>query len=338
MVRFTWVSVVWLAISFPVLGAVPNGTTYHAGSEIKFGGKGGWDYLSLDASSHRLFVSHFDRIVVIDTETEKVVKEILDTPGVHGIALATDLKKAFSSNGKEAKVSVIDLGTLETKAKITVREKPDSIVYDSVAKEVYVFNGISQSVSIIDANSEKLITTLPMPGKPEFSVSDPPAGKIFVNIEDKNSIAAIDTRTHKISAVWPLQNCESPSGLALDSANHRLFSVCENAKMVMVDSKTGATLGAVPTGEGTDGVSFDPGTLLAFSSNGKSGTVTIAHEDTPGNLAVVKNLKTKVGARTITIDPDTHKIYLPAAELLPAKNGERPQPVEGTQKIFVFSP
>jgi len=312
--------------------------SYHSAGEIPMGGEGGWDDLSADPAGHRLFISHSDRVVVVDTQEKKVIREITGTSGVHAIALALPLGKAFSSNGKEGTVGVIDLVSLTIKQKIKVEENPDAIVYEPKHQHVYAFNGRSKSVSIIDAKEEKVLRTVSLPGKPEFAVVDPDLHRIFVNIEDKNSILAFDTDTQAIAATWPLENCESPSGIAIDVKNHRLFSVCENEKMVMVDSVLGKTLASVPTGKGTDGAAFDPVSMLAFSPNGKSGTLTVVKEETPERMVVVENLKTQLGARTMTIDPSTHRIYLPTAEFATAEKGARPKPVKGTQKILVYEP
>ncbi len=312
--------------------------SYRSDTEIPFGGNGGWDDLSIDPESHRLFLSHSDRVVVIDTTTNKVIKEITDTPGIHGIALAPRLKKAFSSNGKEGKVSVIDLNALTTKSKIAVGENPDAILFEPKHEEVYAFNGKSHSVSIIDAKSERVVATVSLPGKPEFAAVDPDSNRVFVNIEDKNSIVALDTTTHTVQAVWTLDGCESPSGIAIDRKNHRLFSVCENEKMVMIDSVMGRTIASVPTGQGTDGAGFDPALMLAFSSNGKSGTVTVAREQELEKLVVVQTIKTQLGTRTMTLNPKDHRLYLPTAEFQPNKKGERPKPLDGSQKVLVFKP
>lgn len=311
---------------------------YHAISEIPIQGQGGWDYLSINPDSHHLFVSHSDRISVVDTEKNKLVKEIPDTPGVHGIALALDLKKAFSSNGKEGKVSVIDLNTLTTKGKITVGENPDAIVYEPIMQEVYVFNGRSKTVSVIDAKTERVIATIRLSGKPEFAVVDPKNHRIFVNIEDRNAITTLDTQNHSVVATWPLEHCDSPTGMAIDIENHRLFSVCENQQMVMVDSIKGRTVASVPIGKGADGVVFDSTLQIVFSSNGGSGTVTLVREQTPEKLVVLQNLRTHEGARTIALDPKSHRIYLPTAEFQPIQKGKRPKVMEGTQKVLVYGP
>jgi YVTN family beta-propeller protein len=327
-----------LGVTASAQGELSKDISYQAGGEILIGGQGGWDDLNVDPISHRLFVSHSDRVVVIDTNKDAVITEIRDTPGVHGIAIAHDLKKAFSSNGKENKVSVINLETLATQSKIQVGENPDAIVYEPSNQEVYAFNGRSHSVSVIDAKSEKVTTTISLPGKPEFAAIDPVVHRVFVNIEDKNSIVAIDTKTHQVAATWILEGCESPSGLAIDPKNHRLFSACENQKMVMVDSETGRMITSMPTGEGTDGAAFDSSLGLVFSPNGKSGTITIAREKSPDQLVVIQTLKSRVGARTMTLSPADHRIYLPTAEFQPAVKGARLKPVDGSQKVLVFAP
>ncbi len=338
-------SIFGVGVSLAVSGLVttpahasPPPPAYHADQEIIFGGVGGWDDLSVDPASARIFLSHADRVVVFDTEKSAVIKEILDTPGVHGIALAPDLKKAWSSNGKENKVSVIDLVTLTTRSKISVGENPDAIVYEPGHHEVYAFNGRSRSASIIDARADQVAATLPLPGKPEFAVADPEAHRVFVNIEDKNSIVAIDTENHKIAATWPLRGCESPSGIALDRQNHRLFSACENEVMAVTDSVRGTIVAIITTGPGTDGAAFDPESGLAFSPNGKSGTLTVIHEDSPDHYRVVQTVSTHEGARTRVLTPRTHRVYLPTADFQAAKPGERPKPVDGSQKLLVFKP
>lgn len=311
---------------------------YHSAGIILIKGQGGWDALSIDPASHLLFVSHSDRVVVIDTRKNQVIREILDTPGVHGIALAPDLNRAFSSNGQASTVSVIDLQSFKTRTKIKVGQKPDAIVYEPRSHEVYAFNGDSHSVSVIDAKAERVVTTVDLPGSPEFAVVDAARHQIFVNIEDKDSVAAIDTVTHKVSVMWEIEGCTGPSGIALDAENQRIFSVCENQKMVMLDATNGKSLASVPTGEGTDGADFDPASGLAFSSNGKSGTITVAKETSPEHLAVVQTVQTQRGARTLVLNPQDHRLYLPTADFHPAEAGSRPTPVDGSQRVLIFEP
>src|SRR5436190_9194962 len=245
-----------------IAGGVAFGTLraqegpYRLVTAIPIGGEGGWDYLTVDAPAHRLYVSHATKIVVVDTESNKVVGEIADTPGVHGIALAPELGRGFSSNGRENKVSIIDLKTLKTIQKIATGENPDAILYDPARKEVYAFNGRGKSATVIDAQKGTVIATIPLEGKPEFAQADPKTGKIFVNIEDLNSIKVIDAAKHTVAAMWPIAPGEAASGMAIDLANHRLFIGCENKLMLMIDNTNGSIVYSVPIGEGVDANAF----------------------------------------------------------------------------------
>jgi len=330
--------IVLVFTSHSSLASPPTPTQFRSLGEIQIKGLGGWDDLSLDSANHLLFVSHSDRVVVIDISKNKVIKEITGTQGVHGIAIASELGKAFSSNGKDNSVGIIQLDSLNLKAKIAVGENPDAILYDPGKKEVYVFNGRSKTASIINALTEKVVATLSLPGKPEFTAVDSEAKRVYVNIEDKNSIVAIDTEKHRIASDWKIEHCESPSGLAIDVSRHRLFTVCENSKMVMLDSTTGKNLATIETGEGTDGAAFDPELQLVFSPNGKSATITIVRETSNDTLTLVQSLPSVLGARTITIDPAHHKIYLPTADLRQVDGQSRPRPVDGTQRVLVYGP
>src|SRR5438445_78540 len=311
---------------------------YRFAREIPIGGEGGWDYLSVDPAAHRLYVSHATKVVVIDTQADKVVGEIADTPGVHGFAIAADLGRGFSSNGRENKVSIVDLKTLKTIQKVETAENPDAIIYEPARKEVWAFNGRGKSATVIDAQSGKAVATIPLEGKPEFAQADSKAGKVYVNIEDQNAIKVIDTAKHTVSATWPIAPGESASGMAIDLDTHRLFIGCDNKLMLMIDSANGSVVYSVPIGDGVDSNWFDPGTKLAFSSNGGAGTVTVAHEESPSVLKVVQTLKTARGARTMTLDPVTHTIYLAATDYEPQAPGskERPKAVPGTFRILVY--
>jgi len=311
---------------------------YRFAREIPIGGEGGWDYLSVDPAAHRLYVSHATKVVVIDTQAAKVVGEIPDTPGVHGFAIAADLGRGFSSNGRENKVNIVDLKTLKTLQKVDTAENPDAIIYEPAHREVYAFNGRGKSATVIDAQSGKVVATIPLEGKPEFAQADPKAGKVYVNIEDMNAIKVIDTAKHAVTATWPIAPGESASGMAIDLDNHRLFIGCDNKLMLMIDATNGGVVYSVPIGEGVDSNWFDPATKLAFSSNGGAGTVTIAHEDSPSVLKVVQTLKTVRGARTMALDPSTHTIYLAATDYEPQAAGskERPKAVAGTFRVLVY--
>src|SRR5437667_5834050 len=322
--------------SFGILHAQEG--PYRLTREILVGGDGGWDYLSVDAAAHRLYVSHATKIVVIDTQANKVVGELVDTPGGHGFAVAAELGRGFSSNGRENKVSIVDLNTLKTIQKVDTGENPDAIMYEPARKEVYAFNGRGHSATVIDAQSGKVIATIPLEGKPEFAQADSKAGKVYVNIEDQNAIKVIDTAKHAVSATWPIAPGESASGMAIDVANHRLFIGCDNKLMLMVDTASGPVVYSVPIGDGVDSNWFDPSTKLVFSLNGGAGTVTVAREESTSVLKVIQTLKTARGARTMALDPTMHTIYLAATDYEPQAAGskDRPKTVAGTFRVLVY--
>ena len=322
--------------------AADKAPAYHLVKEIPIAGDTGWDYLSIDAEARRLYVTHGTHIVVVDIDSDAVVGDIADTPGVHGFAVAHGLGKGFSSNGAESKVSVVDLKTLATLTKVDTAEGPDAILYEPGRDEVYAYDGKAHAATVIAATSGKVVATLPLPGKPEFSVADSTAGRVLVNIEDKDEVVAIDTRTHQITNTWSIAPGASASGMAIDSEHHRLFLGCENRLMLMMDSTTGKILASVPIDTGVDANAFDAGTQLAFSSNG-AGTVTIAHEDSPSKLSVIQTLQTQASARTMALDPRTHRIYLSAAtfqpETAPQPEGRRRRAtVPGSFKVLVYAP
>jgi DNA-binding beta-propeller fold protein YncE len=313
---------------------------YRAVTEIPVGREGGWDYLAEDVVSRRLYVTHATRVVVIDMDTNEVVGEIPELPGVHGFAVAHDLGLGFASNGRENTIAIVDLNTLEVLGRVDTGDNPDGILFVPGFDEVYAFNGRGHSATVMNARTGEVVATIPLPGKPEFAVFDPEARRIYNNIEDTNEIAVIDAATHELVALWPIAPGEEASGLAIDLANHRLFAVCGNALMVVVDSESGAVVASVPIGDGSDAARFDPGTQLAFSSNGE-GTVTVVHEDSPTSFSVVQTLTTQRSARTMTLDPSTHRIYLSAAQYedQPADSTgapQRPRMVPGTFEVLVF--
>ena len=311
---------------------------YHAGKEIPIGGEGGWDYLTIDSAAHRLYVSHGTHAVVIDTQSNAVVGDIPDTPGIHGVAIAADLGRGFTSNGRENKAGIFDLKTLKLIQKVDTGENPDAILYEPAKKEIYTMNGRGKSATVIDAQTGKVVATVPLEGKPESAQADSKAGKVYINMEDLNSIKVIDTATHTVTATWPAAPCEAATGMAFDAATHRLFLGCDNKLMVMVDSTTGSVVYSVPVGAGVDSTWFDPTTRLAFTSNGGAGTVTVAHEDSPSLLKVVQTLKTRPGARTMALDPATHTIYLAATDYEPQPAGSkgRAKAVVGTFRVLTY--
>jgi len=300
-------------------------SNYRIVNKIHIDGNGGWDYITMDEAASRLYVSHGNEMNVVDITTNKVIGTIPDTKGVHGIALAKDLDKGFISNGRDTSVTIIDLKTLKFIAKVKVTgNNPDAIIYDSLSHKVFTFNGRSSNSTVIDAKTNKVIGTIKLTGKPEFPVNDL-AGKIYVNIEDKNSISVINVNTLKVEHTWSVVPGESPSGLAIDLKNKRLFSVCENKLMVVVDYLTGKVITTLKIGEGVDGVSFDPGLNRAYSSNGE-GTMTVVQEKDANTFTVLENVPTQKGARTITVNTKTHKLYLPTAEYgeAPAATAQSP--------------
>jgi DNA-binding beta-propeller fold protein YncE len=325
----------WLAAGGNVLG---QDGPYRAGKVIEVGGEGGWDYLSIDPAAHRLYVSHATHVVVIDTTTAKVVGDIPDTPGVHGFAIAAELGRGFASNGRENKAAIVDLKTLKLIQKVDTGENPDAILFEPGRKEVYTMNGRGKSSTVFDAQTGKVVATIPLEGKPEFAQADVKAGKVYINIEDMNAIQVIDTATHKVTATWPIAPGEAATGMAFDPVTHRLFIGCDNKLMLMLDSTTGKVVYSVPVGEGVDSTWFDPATKLAFTSNGESGTVTVAREESPTLLKVVQTLKTRPGARTMAVDPTTHTLYLAATdyEPQPASSKARPKPIVGTFRVLTY--
>ena len=315
-----------LVICLSTIGNAQNSPGYHLVKKIAVGGEGGWDYITFDAQSHRLFASHGTNVVVISTDSDKIVGEIPKTEGVHGIAVANEFGRCFVSNGRTSTVSIVDLKTLKLLDTVSVGKNPDAILYDAFSRRVFVFNGRSNDATILDAEKGTVVSTLPLGGKPEFSVTDG-KGRIFVNIEDKSEIAVIDAKELKILSRWPIKPGEEPSGLAIDVEHHRLFSVCGNKLMAVVDADNGKVIASLPIGDRVDGCAFDPGAGLAFSSNGE-GTVTVVREESPDKFSVLETVATQIGARTITVDPKTHTLYLPTAEFgpAPAPTQERPHP------------
>src|SRR4029079_10779632 len=314
---------------------------YQFATEISIGGEGGWDILTIDSGARRLYLSHASKVVVVDLVGNTVVGEIADTPGVHAFVAAPELRRGFSSNGKESKSSVVDLTTLKTTSKIDTGPNPDAIVYEPRHGEVYVFNHTGNSVTVINAKVATVSATIPLGGNPEFAVVDETAGRVYCNIEDKSEVAVIDADKHEVVARWSLSPGEGPTGIALDATHHRLFSGCHNKMMVMLDTESGKVLGNVPIGAGVDGCAFDEATQLAFASCG-DGTTTIAKEEAPNKLSVLQVLKTERGARTMALDARTHRIYLPTAQFAPAPSPSpgaspaRPSIVPNTLKVLVY--
>ncbi|PYL09271.1 MAG: YVTN family beta-propeller domain-containing protein [Verrucomicrobia bacterium] len=312
-------------------------------NEIPIGGEGGWDILTIDSAASRLYLSHATKVVVVDLNKNAIAGEIADTPGVHAFMPVPELQRGFSSNGKESKSSIVDLATLKTLSKIETGQNPDAIAYEPQRGEVYIFNHTGNSVTVIDAKQAKVVATIPLGGGPEFAVADANAGRVYCNVEDKSEVAVIDAAKHEVISRWPVAPGTEPSGIALNATRHRLFATCHNKMMAMLDTETGKVIATVPIGAGVDGCAFDEATQLAFASCG-DGTTTIAKEEAPDKLTVVQTLKTERGARTMALDPKTHRIYLPTAQFQPAPSPTpgasptRPTVVPNTLKLLVYGP
>jgi DNA-binding beta-propeller fold protein YncE len=300
---------------------------YHVVKTYKLGGEGGWDYLLADPDMHRLYISRGTHVVVIDADTGKSVGDIADTPGVHGIAIAPELGRGFTSNGREGTVSIFDIKTLATSNKVKVGgENPDAIIYDPATKRVFTFNGRSHDSTAIDAATGKVLGMIKLDGKPEFAASDG-KGEVFVNIEDKSELTAIDANKLEVKNTWPLDPCEEPSGLSMDRDHRRLFAGCDNKMMAVVDADSGKVLATPAIGEGVDATRYDPGTGLAFASCGE-GVLTVIKEDSPGKFSVVENVPTQRGARTMALNTKTHTVYTVTATFgpPPAPSADNPRP------------
>jgi YVTN family beta-propeller protein len=325
------------------IGPAALAQQYQLQTEIPIGGEGGWDILTIDSATRRLYLSHATKVVVIDLNKNTVLGEIADTPGVHGFLAVPEVQRGFSTNGKENKSSVVDLKTLRTVSKIDTGESPDAIVYDSKHGEVYIFNHRGNSVTVLNAKTSNVTATISLGGGPEFAAVEPAADRVYVNLEDKSEVVAIDTAKHEVVAHWPLSPGEEPSGIALDAAHHRLFSTCHNKMMTMLDTQSGKVVGTTAIGTGVDGAAFDDATQLVFASCGE-GVTNIVKEETPEKLRAVQTLKTERGARTMAIDPKTHRIYLPTAQFQPPPSPSpgasptRPTIVPNTLKLLVYGP
>ena len=325
-----------LVYSTNVFAAGPG---YHVINKLQLGGEGGWDYLTVDSTARRLYISRGTHVMVVDIDAGKLVGDIPDTPGVHGIAIAPELNRGFISNGKANTATIFDLKTLKVIGHVKTGDNPDAILYDPATKRVLTFNGRSKNATVFDASSGKILAVIPLKGKPEFAATDG-KGKIFVNIEDTNEVAVIDGRKLIVLKSYSLKPNEEPTGMAIDSEHHRVFSGCHNRVMTVLDTKSGKLVASVPIGAGVDANGYDPGTGLVFSSNG-DGTLTVIKETSPNKFEVVETIPTQKGSRTMALDTVTHKVFLPAAQftLPPASAPEaskaRPTMVRDSFELLV---
>ncbi|HXY07863.1 MAG TPA: YncE family protein [Terriglobales bacterium] len=275
-------------------------------------GQGSFDYLTVDEAARRLYVSHGTQVEVLDIDSLSVIGNIPKTPGVHGIALAPELGRGFVSNGQAATVTIFDLKTLKPIADVATGQKPDAIIYDPATSRVFAFNGGSNTATAIDAASGQVAGTVELGGGPEFAAAD---GKGFVynNLEDDNVLLKINSRDLKVEQRWPTAPCESPSSMAMDREHRRLFIGCRSKIMAVMDADTGKVITTMPIGEHVDATAFDPETKLVFNSNGE-GTVTVIRQDTPDKYSPVETVKTVPRAKTMALDPRTHRLFLSTVE------------------------
>ena len=335
---------IFLFIGLLLLGLSLQGNAQHykVSGRIPLGGEGGWDYLFADSANGQLYVSHGTQVEVVDLASEKPVAKITGMKRIHGIAVANELNRGYISDGGDDVVLIFDLKSNAVLQKVPAGKNPDGILYDPYSRRVFAFNGRSNDVTAIDAASGKVAGTIALDGKPEFPVSDG-KGNVYANIEDKSEIVQLDPQTLKVKRTWPLSPCEEPSGLAIDLEARRLFSVCSNNKMAVVNADSGQVIATVAIGDGPDAAAYDPGSKLVFSSNG-SGTLTVVGQSSPDKYSVLENVPTERSARTMTLDTRTHKIYLSAAQLgaTPEATADNPHPrpniVPDSFHILVVSP
>lgn len=316
---------------------------YHVVRTIPLTDEGGWDYLTVDSASDRLFVSRGDHVTVVNLKDGKVAGEIPKTEGVHGIAIADGLHKGFVSNGRTSTVTIFDLDSLKVTGDAKTDERPDAIMYEPVTARVFTMNAGGKNATAIDAGTGKPVGNVPLGGKPEFAVADG-NGLVYVNIEDTSEIVGFDAKTLAAVKRYKLEGCEEPSGLAIDRKARRLFSGCGNKVVAVSDPDTGKVVTTVPIGAGVDANRFDPAEKLVFSSNGRDGNLTVIRELSPDKYEVVETVPTELGARTMELDERNHHVFVVTAKFgpPPAATAERPHPrptiVPGSFHILELAP
>lgn len=302
------------ALAGPQASGASGGSGYKLASKTVIGGDGGWDYLEVDPVAHHAFISRGSHVMVVD-ESGKVIGDIPDTAGVHGIALAPEFNRGFTTDGQSNSVTIFDMKTLKAIGTAATDRGPDGLVYDPASKRVFTMNGASSSATAIDAATGNVAGTVALGGRPEFPAADG-KGHVFANLEDKSAIVELDSKALTVLNTWPLAPCESPSGLAIDAAHERLVVGCHNNMMAFVDATNGKVVGNVPIPGGVDANRFDPGTGFAFASTGSgSGAITVAHEDSPDKFTLVDTIDTMGGARTMAVDYGDHTIYTVSAQM-----------------------
>lgn len=325
--KLRWSLLAGMALGLLCVAGQAQSSSFHIEQTWHIGGDGGWDYLTSDPGAHRLYIARGNRVQVVDTSSGKLIAEISGLQGVHGVALDSGGKYGYISDGKAGMIRVFDRATLKVTESVAAEKNPDAILFDPATKRVFAFNGRSNSATALDTRTNRVLATIPLPGKPEFAQADG-AGNIYVNLEDKNQIERIDSKSLKTTATWPIAPCDSPSGLAIDKKNHRLFSVCDNQKMVVLDSRTGKVVATPAIGSGPDSTRYDAARKLAFSPNGKDGTLTVVWQESADKYTPVQTVATQTGARTMALDRTAGTIYLVTAKFgpRPAATTENPHP------------
>jgi YVTN family beta-propeller protein len=301
------------ALSLSLLAAsAQTAGGYHVIKKIPIPGEGSWDYLNVDEAARRLYVSHGTQVEVLDVDSGAIVGKIANTLGVHGIAIAPELGRGFVSNGQSSTVTIFDLKTLKTIAEVPTGKKPDAIIYDPATSRVFAFNGGSNSATAIQAADGKVAGTVDLAGGPEFGAADG-SGYVYDNLEDESLVLKINSRSLKVEQRWPTAPCASPSSMAMDRPNRRLFIGCRSKVMAVMNADTGQVITTLRIGDHVDATAFDPDSRLIFNSNGE-GTITVIHQDSPDKYSIVESVKTLPRAKTMALDPKTHQLFLSTAE------------------------
>ncbi len=329
MKAVAWTLALACLLSTPSWAATPVANTYKVTQQYALGGSGGWDYLTLDPAAHHLFIARDNRVMVVDTVSGKLVHEIPGMQHAHGVALVPGSHRAYVSNGRGNNVSVIDLDTFKVISHIAISGKnPDAILYDAATEHVLAMNGDSNNISVLDPKSGKELSAIALAGNPEFATSDG-KGNVYVNLEDKGALAHIDVKAGVVRQTWPLAPCEGPTGLALDSTNNRLFSVCANGWLIVTDAADGHQVAKMPVGKEPDAVAYDEQTHTIFSPS-RDGVLNVIHQDDADHYSAAADVLTMKTARTLALDPASHQLFLVAA-----KSAERGKPVTGFTLLVV---
>jgi len=285
---------------------------YKIVKKVPIPGQGSWDYLAVDGAARRVYVSHGTQVEVLDADSGAIVGKIPDTPGVHGIAIAADLGRGFVSDGQAGKVTIFDLKTLQTIGQAQTGQKPDAIIFDPATSRVFAFNGGSNSATVIEAADGKVAGTIDLGGGPEFAAADG-KGYVYDNLEDESLVLKINSKTLKVEQRWPTAPCASPSSLAMDRENRRLFIGCRSKVMAVMNADTGQAITTLPIGDHVDATAFDVDSKLIFNSNGE-GSISVIRQESPDKYSAVETVKTLPRAKTMALDPKTHQLFLSTAE------------------------